>query len=113
MLASGAERLAATLDACREFLPASARWTRPEGGMNLWLRLPEPLDAAALLPRAQEEGVAYLPARYFSVSRLEPGALRLSFAALAPEQIRTGLAILGRVVAAELAATYEPAPAMV
>ena len=42
-----------------------------------------------------EEGVV-LPGRYFAVSRLEPGALRLSFAGLTPEQIRTGLAILGQ-----------------
>jgi 2-aminoadipate transaminase len=113
IVASGAERLQATLDACREFLPAGSRWTRPEGGMNLWLRLPEPLDAAELLPKVQKDGVAYLPARYFSVSRLEPGALRLSFAGLEPEQIRKGIQILGRAVAAELAATHEPAPAMV
>jgi len=113
VLASGAERLRATLDACREHLPAAARWTRPEGGMNLWLRLPEPIDAAELLPRAQKEGVAYLPARYFTVSRLDPGALRLSFAGLAPDQIRSGLEILGRLVAAERAAADEPAPAMV
>ena len=54
--------------------------------MNLWVRLPEPLDAGELLPRAQREGVTYLPGRYFAVSRHEPGALRLSFAGLAPEQ---------------------------
>ena len=48
--------------------------------MNLWVRLPEPLDAGELLPRAQKEGVAYIPGRYFAVSRLDPGALRLSFA---------------------------------
>jgi len=84
-------------------LPAGTRWTQPEGGMNLWIRLPEPLDAGELLPRAQKEGVAYLPGRYFAVSRLDPGALRLSFAGLEPDQIRRGLAILGRVVADEMA----------
>ena len=88
--------------AAREYLPAGTRWTRPEGGMNVWVRLPEPLDAGELLARAQKEGVAYLPGRYFAVSRLEPGALRLSFAGLPPEQIRSGLAILGRIVAGEL-----------
>ena len=116
MLAAGAERLRATLDACRQFLPAGARWTRPEGGMNVWVRLPEPLDAGELLPRAQKEGVAYLPGRYFAVSRLDPGALRLSFAGLPPEQIRAGLEILGRIVAAELERSlrsFEPAPAVV
>ena len=64
--------------------------------MNVWVRLPEPLDAAELLPRARKEGVAYLPGHYFAVSRPDPGALRLSFAGLTPEQIRRGLEILGR-----------------
>jgi 2-aminoadipate transaminase len=116
ILRAGAERLAATLAACREHLPPGSRWTQPEGGMNLWVRLPEPLDAADLLPRAQREGVSYLPGRYFAVSRMDPGALRLSFAGLTPDQIRTGLAILGKVTKAELEAfsrSVEPSPAMV
>ena len=116
VLQAGAERLAATLEACRRYLPANARWTRPQGGMNVWVRLPEPLDAAELLPRAQKEGVAYLPGGYFAVSRLEPGALRLSFAGLTPDQIRGGLAILGRIVSSEIEAasgSFEPASAMV
>ena len=93
---AGAERLAATLAGVRTISARRARAGRgPQGGMNVWVRLPEPLDAGELLARAQREGVAYLPGRYFAVSRLEPGALRLSFAGLAPEQIRTGLAILG------------------
>jgi 2-aminoadipate transaminase len=116
VLQAGAERLEATLEACRRYLPAGTRWTRPEGGMNVWVKLPEPLDAAELLPRAQKEGVAYLPGRYFSVSRLDPGSLRLSFAGLTPEQIREGLAILGRVFAGAVESGSdhsEPAPAMV
>jgi 2-aminoadipate transaminase len=113
---AGSERLAATLEACARFLPAGTRWTRPEGGMNVWVRLPDPLDAGELLARAQREGVAYMPGRYFAVSRMEPGTLRLSFAGLTPEQIRSGLGILGRTVASELenaARNYEPSPAMV
>jgi 2-aminoadipate transaminase len=116
MLEAGAERLAATLDSCRRYLPAGTRWTHPEGGMNLWVRLPEPLDAGELLPRAQKEGVAYLPGRYFAVSRLEPGALRLSFAGLEPDEIRHGLAVLGKIATGELAAVsqrVEPSPALV
>jgi 2-aminoadipate transaminase len=116
VLAEGARQLAATLDSCRRFLPPGTRWTHPQGGMNLWVRLPEPLDAGELLPRAQKEGVAYLPGRYFAVSRLEPGALRLSFAGLTPEQIRDGLAILGRIVTDELtrsSRSFEPSSAMV
>jgi 2-aminoadipate transaminase len=116
VLRAGGERLSATLGACRELLPQGTRWTEPEGGMNIWVRLPEPLDAGALLPRAQREGVAYLPGRCFAVSRLEPGALRLSFAGLTPEQIRKGIGILGRVVRSELDSlgqAFEPESAMV
>jgi 2-aminoadipate transaminase len=116
VLRAGADRLAATLDACRRYLPAAARWTQPEGGMNVWVRLPEPLDAGDLLPRARKEGVVYMPGRYFAVSRPEPGALRLSFAGLAPDEIRSGLRALGRVVEAGLEdsrRSLDPAPAWV
>jgi len=116
VLRAGAERLQATLEACAAFLPAGSRWTKPEGGMNLWVRLPAPLDAEALLPRAQEEGVSYLPGRMFAVSRRDPGALRLSFAGLAPGQIRAGVEMLGRVFRGEAEAqsrNFEPAQAMV
>src|SRR5579863_6699551 len=44
MLAAGAERLKACLAGCAKELPAGSEYTRPEGGMNLWVRLPEPLD---------------------------------------------------------------------
>jgi 2-aminoadipate transaminase len=85
--------------------------------MNVWVRLPEPLDAGDLLARAQREGVSYMPGRVFEVARRDPGALRLSFAALAPEKIRAGVAILGRIFASELARARlerrEPAQAVV
>jgi 2-aminoadipate transaminase len=116
VLRAGSERLAATLDACRRYLPAAARWTQPEGGMNVWVRLPEPLDAGELLPRARKEGVAYVPGRYFAVSRPEPGALRLSFAGLAPDEIRAGLRTLGRIVENALEDSrrgFDPTPALV
>jgi len=116
VLQAGAERLAATLDACRDHLPRGSRWSRPEGGMNVWVRLPAPLDTGDLLARAQRAGVAYLPGRYFEVSRRQAGALRLSFAGLTPEQIRKGIEILGRVVAEELeeaAQGFDPVPALV
>jgi 2-aminoadipate transaminase len=98
---AGLERLHAAIGACERYLPPGARFTRPSGGMNLWVRLPEPLDAVALLPRAQSEGVSYLPGRHFAVSRVESGSLRLSFAHLPPKKIRAGIAILGRVFSGE------------
>ncbi len=118
VLKAGAERLAAALEACQRYLPPGTDFTRPQGGMNLWIRLPEPLDAGELLARAQREGVTYLPGRYFSVNRPQPGGLRLSFAGLGPERIDRGIKILGEIFSSELerlrgAWKREPAPAMV
>jgi DNA-binding transcriptional MocR family regulator len=86
--------------------------------MNLWVRLPEPLDTSELLGRAQREGVTYLPGKYFAVARPDPGSLRLSFAGLDPARIEKGVKILGDMFSSELdrvrdSANREPAPAMV
>ncbi len=118
ILKAGAERLAAALAACQRYLPQGAEFTRPQGGMNLWIRLPEPMDAGELLARARREGVTYLPGKYFSVNRPQPGGLRLSFAGLEPAQIEKGIKILGEIFSSEWerlrgAWNREPAPAMV
>jgi 2-aminoadipate transaminase len=110
MLIAGRERLHAALDACERYLPAGAKFTRPRGGMSLWIELPESLDAAELLPRAEREGVTYLPGRYFAVSRPQPNGLRISFAGMTPEEIRSGLAILGRIFQNELERARVAAP---
>jgi 2-aminoadipate transaminase len=110
MLIAGRERLHAALEACEQYLPAGAEFTRPRGGMSLWIQLPQSLDAGELLPRAEREGVTYLPGRYFAVSRPQPNGLRISFAGMTPEEIRSGLAILGRIFQVELerARAYAP-----
>ncbi|MDP8979109.1 MAG: aminotransferase class I/II-fold pyridoxal phosphate-dependent enzyme, partial [Acidobacteriota bacterium] len=118
VLETGRERLRAVLSACTRELPETAEFTRPRGGMNLWIRLPSPLDAGELLAWAEREGVTYLPGKYFAVSRPEPGSLRISFAGVAPEQIASGMRILGKIFAGEMeraraAARMDSAPAMV
>ena len=102
VLQTGGERLRAALQACGSYLPAGTEWTHPRGGMNLWVRLPQPLDAGELLPRAEREGVSYLPGKYFAVGRVDANALRLSFAGLTPEEIETGIRALGRIFTTEL-----------
>jgi DNA-binding transcriptional MocR family regulator len=118
MLEAGRERLHAALEACENHLPAGSRFTRPRGGMNLWVSLPAPLDTAELLPKAVRDGVSYMPGKYFAVSRTEPGALRLSFAQLPPDRITAGIATLGRLFRSELEQVreetrFDPAPALV
>jgi 2-aminoadipate transaminase len=114
---AGAERLAAALESCREYLPPAARFSRPQGGMSLWVELPPPLDAAELLSKSHREKVSYLPGKYFAVARPHTACLRLSFAGVAPDKIRRGIATLGRLFQEELErlreAADEPAPALV
>ncbi len=116
--AAGGARLKAILSACAKELPEGSRYTRPEGGMNVWVRLPEPMDASELALRAERENVSYLPGRYFAVSRPQTQGLRLSFAGLPPDQIHSGLAVLGGIFRSELDRLRhthrgDPAPAMV
>jgi 2-aminoadipate transaminase len=95
--------------ALRRHLPAGCRWLRPAGGMFFWVELPEGLDAGALLPRAVEAGVAYVPGAPFYCCDPRPSTLRLSFVTVPPEQIERGVALLGRVLAEALAMPAENA----
>ena len=117
MLDAGRVRLFALLSALERHMPPGVTWTRPEGGMNLWVSLPPEIDAFDLLSRAQREGVTYVPGRFFSIARPHNNALRLSFAGLTPESITEGVAALARAVAAELETMdrnqREPVPALV
>lgn len=74
------------------------RWQRPAGGMFFWLELPAGLDAAALLPRAVDAGVAYVPGAAFYAAAPRAHTLRLSFATVSPQRIDAGVAALARVI---------------
>ncbi|HMF79031.1 MAG TPA: PLP-dependent aminotransferase family protein [Bryobacteraceae bacterium] len=109
----GAERLSSILRCCARYLPAGSRFTRPEGGMSLWVDLPAPFTAETLLSRVEQRGVDFLPGNFFSVQRSHPRALRLSFGGLSPDQISRGMQILGEAAASEPAAALEPVAASV
>jgi len=101
--ADGARRLDAVLRACSRYLPPGTSYTRPDGGMNLWIELPAPLTADALLERAERRGVNFLPGRYFGVHGGHSRGMRISFGGLAPEEITRGIQILGEAASRELA----------
>ncbi|NEC86297.1 PLP-dependent aminotransferase family protein [Streptomyces sp. SID12501] len=98
------ERRDAMLDGIGEALPEGSTWTRPEGGMFLWARLPEAYDTGALLRGVVERGVAYVPGAAFYAGELAgadraggPGraAMRLCFVTQTPGEIGEGLRRLG------------------
>lgn len=73
-------------------------WNRPDGGMFLWARLPEGMNAIELLPHAVEKGVAFVPGAAFYAGHGDPRTLRLSFVTATADQIHTGVAALAQAV---------------
>ena len=90
------------LDAMAEHFPASVTWTRPEGGMFVWVTLPKSIDAMKLLDQAIAAKVAFVPGAPFYANEPETNTLRLSFVTVPPERIREGVAILGKLIASQL-----------
>jgi 2-aminoadipate transaminase len=90
----------AMLEALQEHLQGVATWSRPKGGLFVWVRLSEGVDTTQLLEAAHASGVTYLPGTNFSPEGKGATYLRLSFAYLSPKEIRAGIAVLARVLKA-------------
>jgi 2-aminoadipate transaminase len=87
------------LDAMDEHFPDTVAWTRPEGGMFIWVTLPKHIDATRLLTHAIENNVAFVPgAPFFAGDTPQANTLRLSFVTVSEEKIRKGIAVLGRLI---------------
>jgi len=84
--------------ALEQHLGGVARWNAPVGGMFFWLELPTGIDATALLPKAVEAGMAFVPGSTFFPQGGHENTLRLSFVTVPPERITEGVAMLARVV---------------
>jgi 2-aminoadipate transaminase len=97
-----ANQCQAMLDALTEFFPPSVTWTKPEGGMFIWVTLPKHIDAMKLLDQAIAAKVAFVPGAPFYANEVETNTLRLSFVTVPQERIREGVAILGKLIAAQL-----------
>jgi 2-aminoadipate transaminase len=96
------ERRDTMLAALQEFFPQEATWTRPEGGLFLWVTLPEATDCEALFHAALRQNVAFVPGSAFYADE-QPGChLRLNFSNSKPEQIREGIRRLGEAVKEQL-----------
>ncbi len=76
------------------------QWNTPDGGMFLWVKLPAGMDAVALLPKAVERNVAFVPGAAFYSDAAQNHTLRLSFVTASVEQINEGVAALAQVLKA-------------
>ena len=87
----------------RHLTPLGCAWIVPQGGMFFWVDLPAGLDAMALLPKAVEAGVAFVPGAAFFSSAPRPNTMRLSFVTVSPDRIEAGVAAIAGVLQEALA----------
>lgn len=86
------------LAALQQHMPSGVSWNQPAGGMFLWARLPQGMDTAALLPKAVEKGVAFVPGAAFYADHADVRTLRLSFVTASEQEIQRGVAALAAVI---------------
>jgi 2-aminoadipate transaminase len=105
------ERRDVMLQALREFFRSEVTWTHPQGGLFLWVTLPEGLDMQAIFQSALEQNVAFVPGNSFYATdgREKDGRegsrhMRLNFSNASPEQIREGIGRLATAVRSYLTA---------
>jgi 2-aminoadipate transaminase len=98
------KRLLVMLEAMDEYFPEGVTWTRPEGGMFLWVTLPEGLDAQELLLKAVERKVAYVPGQPFHPDGSGKNTMRVNFSNATEKMIKEGVKRLGKLFREEIAA---------
>lgn len=88
----------AMVEALTRYMPAGTRWLTPQGGLFIWLHLPDGLSADELYPLAGEEGVSFAPGSLFYPGERAQPYLRLNFAVHPPARIEEGIRRLGRAM---------------
>ena len=101
------------LEALAEHFPPQAEWTRPAGGLFVWVTLPDFIDTTDLLARALRQNVAFVPGEAAFVDGRGRSSMRLNFSACGHEEIRAGIRRIGAVVCeqVELYGTLTGTPA--
>jgi 2-aminoadipate transaminase len=96
------ERRDAMLSALQDFFPPEVTWTRPHGGLFLWVTMPPGVDSSRLMEAALRQNVAFVPGDPFFPNGDEGSHMRLNFSNAQPEKIREGIRRLSIAVAHEL-----------
>ena len=87
----------------REMAGLDVQWNTPQGGMFLWLKVPQQIDTLKMLPETVKRLTAYVPGIAFYANNAEHNAMRLSFVTATPEQIDTSIKALADTIRAEIA----------
>ena len=89
------------LSLLKEYMPSDVHWTHPEGGLFLFLTLPDGFDAVAFYDKALSAGVAYVAGEFFHPDRNGKNTMRLNFSFMSPERISEGIRLLAELLKTE------------
>lgn len=92
------ERRNIMLETLEATCPECVEWTHPQGGLFLWVKLPEQYDANEVLKATVEKKCAFVPGNPFHPNGSGENTMRLNFSNSTPEQIRTGISCLGEIL---------------
>ena len=90
------------LSLLEEHMPEGVSWTHPEGGLFLFLTMPEGFDAVKFYDKALDAGVAYVAGEFFHPDRSGKNTMRMNFSFMSHEKIREGVKLLARIITEEL-----------
>ena len=91
-------KLATMLESLEEYMPQVVKWSRPEGGMFLWIELPENIDTKEIFMKAIEHDVAYVIGSPFHHDGSGKNTMRLSYSFPSVKQIKKGIKRLAELV---------------
>lgn len=96
------ERRNVMLDSLEEHMPGGVTWTNPQGGLFLWVTVPEQINTLDMFKDAAAQKVAYVPGENFYSCGGGTNSMRLNFSSSTPELINEGISRLGKVIKAKL-----------
>jgi 2-aminoadipate transaminase len=98
IIAQYSKQKEAMIDAIKKFFPAEVRFTNPEGGMFLWITLPQGMSSMTLFEAAIKKKVAFVPGTPFYVDRKDSNTLRLNFSCSDEPTVVEGIKRLGESI---------------
>ena len=90
------------LSLLEEYMPEGVSWTHPEGGLFLFLTMPEGFDAVAFYDKSLSAGVAYVAGEFFHPDRSGKNTMRMNFSFMTPEKITEGVKLLAELLKDEI-----------
>ncbi|MEH7417308.1 PLP-dependent aminotransferase family protein [Neobacillus drentensis] len=96
------ERCTSMLSCIKEFFPKNINYSMPEGGLFIWIKLPESVDSGELFAKCLENNVAFVPGAPFFPNGTKINSLRLNYSNMPKEKIYEGMKLMGEVLHREL-----------